>query len=75
MAGGWVGITAAAASAGLQLAVSPGFSSEFLGVLGIMTGGHFVLGVAEGVLTLAGVWLLTRAGVESDRVPVGSVDA
>jgi cobalt/nickel transport system permease protein len=69
--GGWVGITAAAGSAGLQLAVSPGFGSEFVAVLAVMLGGHFVLGVGEGVLTVVGVRLLDRAGIEDDRLPGG----
>ena len=68
VASGWIGITAAAASAGLQLGVSPGFTGEFLAVVGIMTGGHFILGIGEGVLTLAGVRLLDRAGVESEQL-------
>lgn len=65
---GWIGITAAAASAGLQLGVSPGFTGEFIAVVAIMTGGHFILGIGEGVLTLAGVRLLDRAGVESEQL-------
>jgi len=68
VASGWIGITAAAASAGLQLGVSPGFTGEFLAVVAIMTGGHFILGIGEGVLTLAGVRLLDRAGVESEQL-------
>jgi cobalt/nickel transport system permease protein len=68
VASGWIGVTAAAASAGLQLGVSPGFTGEFLAVVAVVTGGHFVLGIGEGVLTLAGVWLLDRAGVESEQL-------
>ncbi|WP_251330261.1 energy-coupling factor ABC transporter permease [Haloplanus pelagicus] len=68
VASGWIGITAAAASAGLQLGVSPGFTGEFIAVVAIMTGGHFILGIGEGVLTLAGVRLLDRAGVESEQL-------
>lgn len=68
VASGWIGITAAAASAGLQLGVSPGFTGEFLAVVAIMTGGHFILGIGEGVLTLVGVRLLDRAGVESEQL-------
>ena len=71
--GGWVGVTAAAASAGLQLGVSPGFAAEFLGVLAVMVGGHLVLGLGEGVLTLVGLRLLARAGVETDRLSRGGV--
>jgi len=66
--GGWLGITAAAASAGLQLAVSPGFGGEFLAVVAVMTGGHFLLGIGEGVLTLLGIRLLDWTGIEADRL-------
>ena len=75
VASGWIGITAAAASAGLQLGVSPGFTGEFLAVVAVMTGGHFVLGVGEGVLTLAGVRLLERAGVASEQLQPGGARA
>ena len=75
VASGWIGITAAAASAGLQLGVSPGFTGEFLAVVAVMTGGHFVLGIGEGILTLAGVRLLDRAGVESEQLQPGGVRA
>lgn len=75
VASGWIGITAAAASAGLQLGVSPGFGGEFLAVVTVMAGGHFVLGIGEGALTLAGVWLLDRAGVDTERLRFGSVHA
>ena len=68
VASGWIGITAAAASAGLQLGVSPGFTGEFLAVVAVMTGGHFILGIGEGILTLAGVRLLDRAGVASEQL-------
>ena len=73
--GGWLGITAAAASAGLQLAVSPGFGGEFLAVVGIMAGGHFLLGIGEGALTLLGVWLLDRTGVDVDQIYPSGVHA
>ena len=75
VASGWIGITAAAASAGLQLGVSPGFTGEFLAVVAVMTGGHFVLGIGEGVLTLAGVRLLDRAGVASEQLQPGGARA
>lgn len=75
VAGGWVGITAAAASAGLQLAVSPGFGGEFLAVIAVMAGGHFVLGVGEGVLTLLGVALLDRTGIDAETLRLRGVRA
>lgn len=75
VAGGWFGITAAAASAGLQLAVSPGFGGESLAVIAVVAGGHFALGVGEGVLTLAGTRLLSRAGIETERLRIGSTHA
>mgnify|MGYP006276567487 CR=1 FL=1 len=75
VAGGWVGITAAAAAAGLQLAVSPGFGGQALAVLGVMAGGHFLLGVGEGVLTLLGLRLLDRTGIESDEAAPEGVRA
>jgi cobalt/nickel transport system permease protein len=67
VAGGWVGVTAAAASAGLQLGLSPGFGDQFVAVLAVMVGGHFALGAVEGLLTLAGRRLLDHAGVPADR--------
>ena len=75
VAGGWIGITAAAASAGLQLGVSPGFTGEFLAVVAVMTGGHFVLGIGEGILTVVGVRLLDRAGVASEQLQPEGVRA
>lgn len=72
VAAGWVGITAAAASAALQLGLSPAFGGEVLTVVSVMVGGHFVLGVGEGLLTLLGVRLLDRAATESpDHLPEG----
>ena len=71
--GGWLGITAAAVSAGLQLAVSPGFGGEYLAVVGVMAGGHFLLGIGEGALTLLGVWLLNRTGVELEQTQLSGV--
>lgn len=69
---GWVGITAAAASAALQLGFSPEFGGEVLTVVSVMVGGHFVLGIGEGVLTLVGVRLLDSAAADStDHHPEG----
>ncbi|HMB50039.1 MAG TPA: energy-coupling factor ABC transporter permease, partial [Natronoarchaeum rubrum] len=72
VAGGWVGITAAAASASLQLGTAPAFGGELLSVVAVMVGGHAVLGLGEGLLTLVGYRLLARTGVETgERSPVG----
>lgn len=68
VAGGWLGIATAAASAGLQLALSPGFSGEFLAVVAVMAGGHFVLGIGEGILTLLGVRLLGWTGIDAEQL-------
>jgi cobalt/nickel transport system permease protein len=57
---GWVGVTAAAASAGLQLGLSPAFGGELVPVLAVLVGGHAVLGLGEGLVTLVGVRLLDR---------------
>ncbi len=57
---GWVGITAGAAAAGLQLGLSPAFGYDLLTVLSVMVGGHAALGLGEGLLTYAGVRLFSR---------------
>jgi len=69
VAAGWVGITLAALSAALQLGLSPAFGYELLTVVSVMVGGHAILGIGEGVLTLAGVRLLETIGVDSDVLP------
>jgi len=69
VAAGWVGITLAALSAALQLGLSPAFGYELLTVVSVMVGGHTILGIGEGVLTLAGVRLLETIGVDSDVLP------
>ncbi|WP_255647793.1 energy-coupling factor ABC transporter permease [Haloprofundus halobius] len=73
--GGWVGIAAAAASASVQMGLSPAFGGELLAVMTVMVAGHAALGVGEGVLTLVGVRLLNRAGVERETVLTGGVRA
>lgn len=73
--GGWLGITAAAASAGLQLAVSPGFGGASLAVVAVMAGGHFLLGIGEGALTLTGIWLLRRTGIDAEQLRLSGVRA
>lgn len=65
---GWVGITLAALSAGLQLGFSPAFGYELLTVVTVMAGGHAVLGLGEGLLTLVGTRLLSATGIDIDSV-------
>jgi cobalt/nickel transport system permease protein len=58
-----------------MLAVSPGFGGEAPGVVAVMTGGHFLLGAGEGLLTLLGIALLDRAGLDADRLRRAGVGA
>ncbi|WP_101296655.1 energy-coupling factor ABC transporter permease [Halegenticoccus soli] len=67
VAAGWIGVTAAALSAGLQLGLSPAFGYELLTVASVMAGGHLLLGIGEGLGTLAAVRFLSTAGGD-DRV-------
>jgi len=48
---GWLGITAGALAAGLQLGVSEAFAYELVTTLSIMGAGHLVLGLIEGAIT------------------------
>ncbi|MFC7140613.1 energy-coupling factor ABC transporter permease [Halosimplex aquaticum] len=50
-AAGWLGITAGALTAGLQLGLSSAFQYQILTTLAIMGGGHLVLGLVEGAIT------------------------
>jgi len=50
-AAGWLGITAGALAAGLQLGISEAFAYELLTTLSIMGVGHLVLGLIEGGIT------------------------
>ncbi|SNZ02922.1 cobalt/nickel transport system permease protein [Natronoarchaeum philippinense] len=75
IAGGWVGITAAAASASLQLGTAPAFGGELLTVVAVMVGGHAVLGLGEGLLTLVGCRLLARTGVDTEQPSSEGVSA
>lgn len=58
---GWVGITLAAVSTGIQLGLSPAFDYSLLTVLTVMVGGHALLGIGEGLLTLVGARLLAES--------------
>ena len=48
---GWLGITAGALAAGLQLGVSEAFAYELVTTLSIMGAGHLALGLIEGAIT------------------------
>ncbi|PSQ42949.1 metal transporter [Halobacteriales archaeon SW_7_68_16] len=50
-AAGWLGITAGAVTAALQLGVSSAFAYETVVVLAIMGIGHLLLGLVEGAVT------------------------
>ncbi|PSP32611.1 metal transporter [Halobacteriales archaeon QH_10_67_22] len=52
-AAGWLGITAAAVTAAIQLGTSSAFAYETVVVLAIMGGGHLLLGLVEGAITAA----------------------
>jgi cobalt/nickel transport system permease protein len=50
-AAGWLGITAGAVAAALQLGVSSAFAYETLTVLAVMGVSHLLLGLVEGAIT------------------------
>ncbi|ELZ29652.1 cobalamin biosynthesis protein CbiM [Halosimplex carlsbadense 2-9-1] len=60
-AAGWLGITAGALTAGLQLGLSSAFQYELLTTLAIMGVGHLVLGLVEGAITAVVYRYLARA--------------
>ncbi|QPV64453.1 energy-coupling factor ABC transporter permease [Halosimplex litoreum] len=60
-AAGWLGITAGALTAGLQLGLSSAFQYELLTTLAIMGVGHLVLGLIEGAITAVVYRYLARA--------------
>ncbi len=62
VAAGWGSITLAALAAGIELGLSPAFGYELVTTVVVMGGGHALLGVGEGLLTLLGVWLLETTG-------------
>lgn len=68
IAAGWVGITLAALSAGVQLGLSPAFDYELITVVAIMGGSHAVLGLGEGLLTLLSIRLLSETGIERESI-------
>lgn len=66
MSAGWIGITLAALSTGIQLGLSPAFDYSLLPVLSVMVGGHAVLGLGEGLLTLVGARILAGSALNRD---------
>jgi len=60
-AAGWLGITAGALTAGLQLGVSSAFEYQLLTTLAIMGVGHLLLGLIEGAITAVVYRYLARA--------------
>jgi len=58
---GWLGITAGALTAGLQLGLSSAFEYQLLTTLAIMGAGHLVLGLVEGAITAVVYRYLARA--------------
>jgi cobalt/nickel transport system permease protein len=60
-AAGWLGITAGALTAGLQLGLSSAFEYQLLTTLAIMGVGHLVLGLVEGAITAVVYRYLARA--------------
>jgi len=58
---GWLGITAGAVTAGLQLGLSSAFEYQLLTTVGIMGVGHLVLGLFEGAITAVVYRYLTSA--------------
>ena len=58
---GWLGITAGALTAGLQLGLSSAFEYQLLTTLAIIGAGHLVLGLVEGAITAVVYRYLARA--------------
>ncbi|WP_415379848.1 energy-coupling factor ABC transporter permease [Halosimplex sp. TS25] len=68
-AAGWLGITAGALTAGLQIGLSSAFQYELLATLAIMGVGHLVLGLVEGAITAVVYRYLVEA--RPDLRPIG----
>jgi len=60
-AGGWLGITAGALTAAVQLGLSSAFAYELVTTVAIMGVGHLVLGLIEGGITAVVYRYLARA--------------
>ena len=76
-AAGWLGITAGAASAGLQLGLSSAFEYQLLATLSIMGVGHLVLGLVEGAITAVVYRYLVQArpDLRPESAPAPEVSA
>ncbi|MFC6976039.1 energy-coupling factor ABC transporter permease [Halomicroarcula sp. GCM10025709] len=68
-AAGWLGITAGALTAALQLGLSSAFQYQLLTTLAIMGVGHLLLGLVEGAITAVVYRYLARA--RPDLRPAG----
>src|SRR6056297_3108815 len=60
-AAGWLGITAGALTAGVQLGLSSAFEYQLVTTLAIMGVGHLLLGLVEGAITAVVYRYLARA--------------
>lgn len=74
-AAGWLGITAGALSAAVQLGLSSAFEYQLMTTLAIMGVGHLALGLVEGAITAAVYRYLARARPDLRPDAVGEVTA
>jgi len=70
---GWLGITAAALAAGIELGLSQAFAYDLVTTVTIMGGGHLILGLIEGAITILvfRAVVATRPDVFQERVRSG----
>ncbi|WP_135306217.1 energy-coupling factor ABC transporter permease [Haloarcula amylovorans] len=74
-AAGWLGITAGALTAGLQLGLSSAFEYQLLTTLALMGVGHLVLGLVEGAITAVVYRYLADARPDLRPTAVGEASA
>ncbi|QIO21934.1 energy-coupling factor ABC transporter permease [Haloarcula sp. JP-L23] len=76
-AAGWLGITAGALTAAVQLGLSSAFEYQLLTTVAIMGVGHLVLGLVEGAITAVVYRYLARArpDLRPDAAPEVAADA
>jgi len=74
-AAGWLGITAGALSAAVQLGLSSAFEYQLVTTLAIMGVGHLALGLVEGAITAFVYRYLARARPDLRPDAVGEVTA